>query len=104
MKRAMAKPKTHYYCAECGADYRKWAGQCAECGAWNTLVEQVVQPGQVDPSTASRFDGFAPTSEVRQLAEVDVSTVTRLSGGSGELDRVLGGGLVRGSTVYMSCY
>ncbi len=51
MKRAMAKPKTHYYCAECGADSRKWAGQCAECGAWNTLIEQVVQPGQVDPST-----------------------------------------------------
>ncbi len=90
----MAKPKTRYYCTECGAYSPKWAGQCGDCAAWNTLVEQSVFGAT---SAASRFGG--PTAEVRQLDQIDVASVNRLSSGSVEFDRVLGGGLVRGSTV-----
>ena len=92
----MAKPKTTYHCAECGADSPKWAGQCGECGAWNTLVERAAAP---DVSSPSRFGGFAPSSEAQALDQIDISKVNRLSSGSAEFDRVLGGGLVCGSTV-----
>ena len=92
----MAKPKTTYHCAECGADSPKWAGQCGECGAWNTLVERAAAP---DVSSPSRFGGFAPSSEAQALDQIDISEVHRLSSGSAEFDRVLGGGLVCGSTV-----
>ena len=92
----MAKPKTRYHCTECGALSPRWGGQCGECGAWNTLAEQVVR---ANPGSASRFGGFAPAAEARQLDQIDVSTVHRLSSGSAEFDRVLGGGLVRGATV-----
>ena len=91
------RAKTRYHCTECGADSPKWAGQCGDCGAWNTLTEQVVRAETGSP--ASRFGGFAPVAETRQLAQIDVSEVNRLSSGSAEFDRVLGGGLVRGSTV-----
>ncbi len=94
----MAKAKTRYTCNDCGSHSPKWAGQCGECGAWNTLVEQVVQ---ATDSPASRFGGFAPTAEVQSLSQIDVSAVYRLSSGSAELDRALGGGLVRGSTVLL---
>ena len=92
----MAKPKKTYHCAECGADSPKWAGQCGECGAWNTLVERAAAP---DVSSPSRFGGFAPSSEAQALDQIDISKVNRLSSGSAEFDRVLGGGLVCGSTV-----
>ena len=87
------KPKTAYHCSECGAQSPKWAGQCGTCGAWNTLTEQVVRSGR----SAKRI--AAAESGARKLQQIDVSAVNRLSSGSGEFDRVLGGGLVRGSTV-----
>ena len=92
----MAKSRKTYHCAECGADSPKWAGQCGECGAWNTLVERAAAP---DVSSPSRFAGFAPSSEAQALDQIDISEVHRLSSGSAEFDRVLGGGLVCGSTV-----
>jgi len=93
----MAKSKTRYQCAECGAEAPKWAGQCGECGAWNTLVESVA----ADPASPARFSGFAPAAEARTLDNIEVSENVRLSSGSAEFDRVLGGGLVRGSTVLL---
>ena len=91
----MAKSKKNYLCSECGAQAAKWAGQCGACGAWNTLDEQVL----ADTSQVSRFSGFAPKGEAQQLEQIDISAVERLSSGSVEFDQVLGGGLVRGSTV-----
>ncbi len=92
----MAKAKTRYHCAECGAHSTKWAGQCGDCGAWNTLVEQASIPDSAD---SSRFGGLSPNAAAVKLAHIDVTRVRRLSSGSAEFDRVLGGGLVRGSTV-----
>ncbi|NKB62820.1 MAG: DNA repair protein RadA [Gammaproteobacteria bacterium] len=93
----MSKRKTVFNCSDCGAESPKWSGQCAECGQWNTLVEQVLSA--VATTSNQRFAGFAPSSAVRKISEVDITQVTRISSGSAEFDRVLGGGLVPGSVI-----
>jgi len=95
----MAKVKTVFNCGQCGADAPKWSGQCSECGEWNTLVEQPVSVSSDKPNT--RFAGFAPSSVVRKLRDVSVEEAQRISSGSGEFDRVLGGGLVPGSVILL---
>ena len=90
----MAKAKTQYTCTECGGSSPKWQGQCPACGAWNTLVETVVEK-----AAASRFQSLASTSEVKSLAEVEAVEDERIPTGINELDRVLGGGIVRGGVV-----
>ena len=94
----MSKARTVYVCTECGAQASKWSGQCGDCGAWNVLQEAPATP----PSgkSAVRFAGYtgaAAAGEVRLLSEVDASAEVRQTCGNGELDRVLGGGLVQGS-------
>ena len=92
----MAKAKRMYGCTECGATFPKWAGQCGECGAWNTLVETVVESA----AGASGRGGWAGQQTVlKTLAEVSVEETPRFTTDSTELDRVLGGGLVDGSVV-----
>ena len=93
----MAKNKRIYGCTECGATFSKWAGQCGECQAWNTLVETVVDitPTGGTGSAAGRSGHWAgQAAQVRTLAEVSTEEVPRQPSGSSELDRVLGGGLV----------
>ncbi len=90
----MAKAKTQYTCTECGGSSPKWQGQCPACGAWNTLVETVVEK-----AAASRFQSLASSSEVKSLAEVEAVEDERIPTGIIELDRVLGGGIVRGGVV-----
>lgn len=94
----MAKAKSAYVCSDCGAEYSKWAGQCTECGAWNVLAEVRLEK----PSTGS-FQGYVGQAgdvvPVLALAQVSAAEEVRLSTHIGELDRVLGGGLVKGSVV-----
>jgi DNA repair protein RadA/Sms len=92
-----SKARTVYVCTECGAQASKWSGQCGDCGAWNTLQEAPAPPPAGKGGT--KFAGYAgaAAAEVRALAEVDAATEVRQSCGNGELDRVLGGGLVHGS-------
>lgn len=92
----MAKTKTAYVCQNCGASASKWAGQCADCGAWNTLVESTVAATR-GGSGGSR--GLAPAGAVRRLHEVDAESAPRVPSGLAEMDRVLGGGLVRGAVI-----
>jgi DNA repair protein RadA/Sms len=97
----MAKPKTAYVCADCGASFNKWQGQCGECGAWNTLSEFVIEAASVGKQS-SRQGGWAGEgggAVVTALREVSLTSESRVSTGIGELDRVLGGGLVEGSVV-----
>lgn len=94
----MAKAKRMYGCTECGATFPKWAGQCAECGAWNTLVETMVE-NTPTASSNSRTGWAGEQATVKTLAEVSVEEIPRFSTASTELDRVLGGGLVDGSVV-----
>ena len=92
----MAKTvRTAYACTECGATTPRWAGRCPLCGAWNTLVEEVVERAGAVP--ASRPAGTAvPITEVAPQAAAHQPT------GVGELDRVLGGGLVAGSVILLA--
>jgi DNA repair protein RadA/Sms len=97
----MAKNKIAFVCTECGADHGKWQGQCVACKAWNTL-SQINLGGSGSPATKVDFrkQGYTGQSTgVQVLSEIDLETVPRFSTSIGELDRVLGGGLVPGSVV-----
>lgn len=96
----MAKAKTVYRCEQCGADHSKWAGQCSECGEWNSLTEVVVEPAVSHRAKPNLGGGYAgQAANITTLNKVSVSHETRLPTGIGEFDRVLGGGLVTGSVV-----
>lgn len=97
------KARTAYVCSECGADHSKWQGQCAECNAWNSLSEFVVEPASaakgVAASRRASWAGKADAPAVTPLKDVSHSEESRVSTGIGEFDRVLGGGLVHGAVV-----
>ncbi len=92
----MAKAKTVYACTECGGQTLKWQGQCPHCSAWNTLVETIAEK-----AAGSRYQSVAESSRLQKLGEVDASEEPRRPTGIGELDRVLGGGLVTGAVVLL---
>ena len=91
----MAKAKTLYTCTECGGQTLKWQGQCPHCSAWNTLVETVAE------RASARYQGLAQASQVQELTQVEAAEEPRRETGIPELDRVLGGGLVRGAVVLL---
>ncbi|MGM0982511.1 MAG: DNA repair protein RadA [Pseudomonadota bacterium] len=103
----MAKAKSAFVCTECGAEYRKWQGQCSSCQEWNTLSEvrlSAARPGAATGvASKTARGGYAGdlSREVVDLASVDLSEVPRLSSTFAEFDRVLGGGLVPGSAVLL---
>jgi DNA repair protein RadA/Sms len=91
------KKKVTYICQSCGAMSPKWAGRCLECGEWDSLVETVED---THSKKKPRFSGYTGNAaEICLLGEVETIAETRVSTGLGELDRVLGGGLVKGSVV-----
>ena len=92
----MAKAKTIYSCTECGGQTLKWQGQCPHCSAWNTLVETIAEK-----TSASRYQPLAESSKLQKLGEVEALEEPRRLTGRGELDRVLGGGLVTGAVVLL---
>jgi len=96
----MAKRKTAYVCNDCGADYSKWQGQCDNCGAWNTLSEIVVSSGK-QAGQSARYVGYSGdrSAKVQSLSDVSLEETQRTASGTQELDRVLGGGFVEGSTI-----
>ncbi len=100
----MAKLKTTFVCTDCGAEHGQWQGQCAACKAWNTL-SQVNLGSSSSPATKADFrkKGYAGSqSNVQNLSEIDLKLLSRFSSTSGELDRVLGGGLVPGSVILIA--
>jgi DNA repair protein RadA/Sms len=98
MTRAAARAKTVYACAECGHASPKWLGQCPACKRWNTLQEEVAAP---EPRGASPRGWGATSSKPLPLHEVEAGEEERIRTGIGELDRVLGGGVVPGSLVLL---
>ncbi len=98
----MAKAKSAYVCNDCGADYSKWQGQCTACNAWNTLTEIRLSSAKASSTRGARYEGYAgggSAAKVQDLSEVNLAEMPRFASGSGELDRVLGGGLVPGSAI-----
>ncbi len=98
MFRPAARPKTVYACAECGHSSPKWLGQCPSCRRWNTMQEEIAAP---EPRTAARGWGSKATSRPIPLRDVEARDEERTRTGIGELDRVLGGGIVPGSLVLL---
>lgn len=98
---AASKQKTIYVCSECGYESPKWYGKCPDCGEWNTLMEEVraAEPASSKraPVTASQMQ----TVKLASIQDVDTSEEERYHTGLAELDRVLGGGLVKGSLVLL---
>ncbi|MGD0453810.1 MAG: DNA repair protein RadA [Solirubrobacteraceae bacterium] len=99
--------RTVHVCSQCGFQSAQWHGQCPECGEWNTLVEERVPASRAQGARPGRQarGGAAATAVPRSvpvpLGEVGAAPVRRMSTGIGELDRVLGGGLVPGSLVLL---
>ena len=95
----MAKVKKAFFCNNCGYESPKWMGQCPSCGQWNTMVEEVVSRSEGGPSKSYAAPGV--NAKPQRLSDIDASgNEERISFGSlGELDRILGGGMVKGSLV-----
>jgi DNA repair protein RadA/Sms len=103
MVKPVRKATTAFVCGDCGAEYGKWQGQCGECSAWNTITQVVLAPRSTAAGAGSGrgagWTGDAGGNEVVDLDQVTDDAQRRVGTGIGELDRVLGGGLVAGSVV-----
>lgn len=91
----MAKAKTVFFCQECGYESSKWMGQCPGCRSWNSFVEEPA----IKKNTGHSLAKTSVTAEPAKLSDICLKTDERLLTGIEELDRVLGGGIVRGSLV-----
>ncbi len=92
------KTKTVYVCSECGARFPKWMGKCTTCNSWNTIEEEVI----IEKPASGKVGVMATpstTSGPKTISQIDTTEDARTTTGMGELDRVLGGGLVSGSLV-----
>ena len=96
MATVSSKTKTLWFCSNCGNEYSKWMGRCPACGEWNTMVEKEVVTGK-------KASVSVPGAGAKPMPLKDVSTAVedRVSLGSPEVDRLLGGGIVKGSLVLM---
>lgn len=100
VKGMAGKSKIIYQCAECGYETPKWTGKCPECGAWNSMVEVLQAPASVQKSTAIRSaSGLSRSVSINEISTQDEH---RYHTGLSELDRVLGGGIVKGSLILIS--
>jgi len=86
----MSKVQVKYICQDCGAQYPRWMGRCEQCGAWNSIIEEVLE-------TAAHKKTTGRVSKVTKLSEVENGKVERISSKINEFDQVLGGGIVSGS-------
>lgn len=94
---AKAKTKTAYVCSDCGSEYSKWQGQCADCNGWNTITEFRLPAATV---AQVEFEGYGgKRSAVQKLDEINLADLPRITTDIEEFDRVLGGGIVPGSVV-----
>ncbi len=96
----MAKSKTVWFCSSCGNESPKWMGRCPACGEWNTMVEEP-KATSAKSSSGDRSRSLLKLSDARPtpINEIDITQESRISIGNEEIERILGGGLVRGSMI-----
>ena len=94
---ATVKTKTVWFCKACGNESPKWMGRCPACGEWNTMVEETVATGKKNAVAAVSVPGSG--HKPMTLSHIESSVENRISLNNGEMDRILGGGLVEGSLV-----
>lgn len=93
------KTTSAYVCTECGQDYAKWRGKCDNCGLWDTVQE--IRLPAAGPGRKKRVHGGQSLPEAKKLSDCSTDTASRTPCGVGEVDRVLGGGLVRGACILL---
>lgn len=94
----MAKVKTRFFCSECGHEYPKWFGRCTQCGSWNTAVEEKIETNK-KINVYQSVDGAE--AKPMPINSIDTTLQARISTGFGEIDRVLGGGIVPGALMLL---
>ena len=99
----MNKPRVRYECTSCGASFPKWVGRCSVCGTWDSMVQKTIVTSSPSTSMPHRIAAAQPSPEPVLLSSVAESApgLTRLKTGIGELDGILGGGLVPGSLLLL---
>lgn len=95
----MSKLKTAFFCQSCGTQYAKWQGQCTACKQWNSIVEEVIQ--KEEKTSWKQTTEPKKVSKPLKINEIDVTQEVRLDTRDGELNRVLGGGIVPGSMILL---
>lgn len=95
----MAKTKTSFFCQNCGAQYAKWMGHCKSCGEWNSIVEEVIQ--KEEKRNWQQTTTVKKVNKALNIAAITTNNEERISTKNNELNRVLGGGLVKGSVVLL---
>ena len=93
----MAKVKTTFFCQSCGAQFAKWQGQCTSCKSWNTIAEELVQKPDKKDWKSGNQSASSRISKPLKISEIDTTKTVRMDTADGELNRVLGGGIVPGS-------
>ncbi len=96
----MSKIKTTFFCQNCGSQYAKWQGQCNSCKEWNTIAEEIIQKEE-KASWNTQSPSVKKASKPLKIHEIDSSQEVRLDTRDGELNRVLGGGIVPGSLILL---
>ncbi len=95
----MAKTRTTFFCQNCGTQYAKWLGQCSSCNEWNTIVEELIQ--KEEKRQWKQTKDTRKVSKALQISDIIVNSEDRITTRNKELDRVLGGGLVKGSVLLL---
>ena len=95
----MAKTKTSFFCQNCGTQYAKWVGKCNACNEWNTIVEEVIQ--KEEKRNWKQTSVIKKASKPIKISEIAVDDEDRIDAKNNELNRVLGGGLVKGSMILL---
>lgn len=96
----MSKVKTSFFCQSCGAQYAKWQGQCNSCKEWNTIVEEIIQKEDKKAWKSAPAE-VQKASKPLKIHEIDSTQEIRMNTCDGELNRVLGGGIVPGSLILL---
>lgn len=95
----MAKAKTTFFCQNCGAQFAKWLGQCTSCNEWNTIAEEVIQ--KEDKRAWKQTSAPKKTTKALQINKIQLNEEDRIDTKNKELNRVLGGGIVKGSILLL---
>lgn len=97
----MSKVKTSFFCQNCGAQYARWQGQCNSCKEWNTIAEEIIQKEEKTKWKSSSAESNRTTVKPLRINEIDSTLEIRMDTCDGELNRVLGGGIVPGSLILL---
>ncbi len=95
----MAKTKTTFFCQNCGTQYAKWLGQCTSCNEWNTIAEEIIQ--KEEKREWKQTPSSKKVSKALQITEIKLNKEDRIDTKNNELNRVLGGGIVKGSLILL---